>query len=527
MRIMRGYRFLKKSELLSLFVDVGRALTTQPLDIKEKHFSKCIFGEGIGQAEIVCRQYLLTRVLGRNMNCAMLYALGKPGSSVVYYIPPEWREFIRNKGFKVAKFRTVLLWKTVVGIMLAYGVLKIVMIVFNGIRASWDRSTEQIGRYVYFEGLTPGNLPQTCRDGRSHDIITWYMQWVGRDSNIDTLCHGVIGAERRAVDGVPVVPVSAPIPQLKSFGMLSRFMAWGVKATLIATWDFLCGRWWHALLLKEAVLAAQVRMQNPELVAKHYLFHESGHTYRPLWTYEAERRGAQITFYFYSANCESIARTEEVQPILPGYQAMNWPHYLVWNEIQADFVRRAVGETSKTSIVGPIWFHCSTSEMPAFSGVGVAVFDVTPVRSSYYQTLGVPFEYRVPNNCIQFLQDIQQVTKDASCNMLWKRKRKIGSLAHPRYRFFAERLADFDNVITVDPDISPNRVIEASTLVISAPFTTTAIIARELGKPSCYYDPTGLIRKDDRAAYGIEVLIGPEELTRWLKTHAAKIVMAC
>jgi polysaccharide biosynthesis PFTS motif protein len=101
--------------------------------------------------------------------------------------------------------------------------------------------------------------------------------------------------------------------------------------------------------------------------------------------------------------------------------------------------------------------------------------------------------------------------------MLWKRKRKIGSIAHPRYRIFAERLSEAENVIIVDPDISANRVIEASSLVISMPFTSTALIARELGKPSCYYDPTGLVQKDDRAAHGIEIISGPEELKEWLK----------
>ena len=155
--------------------------------------------------------------------------------------------------------------------------------------------------------------------------------------------------------------------------------------------------------------------------------------------------------------------------------------------------------------------------MPSFSGRGVAVFDVTPHRSSRYRTLGADFEFYVPKTCIQFLHDIQQVTKDAGYVMLWKRKRKIGSIAHPRYRFFAERLSESENVITVDPDISAYQVIEASTLVISMPFTSTALIARELGKPSCYYDSTGLVQQDDRAAHGIEIIRGSEELTRWLK----------
>jgi len=48
------------------------------------------------------------------------------------------------------------------------------------------------------------------------------------------------------------------------------------------------------------------------------------------------------------------------------------------------------------------------------------------------------------------------------------------------------------------------------------PFTSTALIARELGKPSIYYDPFGICEKDDRAAHGIPILSGQKELQDWL-----------
>ena len=520
MRIMRGYRFLKVSKSLNRIIDIKRAMTTQPLEMKEEQFSKYILRDSITQAEVICRQYLLTRVAGLNMNRALLYALGKPGSPVAYYLPPEWRKIIRKQGFKIAAFRMALLWNAFIGMMLAYGVLIIAKIIINGMKAAYIKSTQKLGRYVYFNALTPGNLPQPCRDGRSHDIITWYMKWPARVSNIDTLCHGVVGTKPRAVNGTPIVTILSPVRPLMRFGSLARFITWGIGASLSATWDFLRGRWWHALLLNQAAIAAQVRMQDPERLAKDYLFHNSDSIYRPLWTYEAERRGARITFYFYSTNNERFKRTEGYPPLTYGFQAMNWPHYLVWNESQADFVRRAVGDTVNISIVGQIWFATSVEEMPTFSGQGVAVFDITPTRSSLYQTLGLDFEFYVPGTCIPFLHDIQQVTKDAGYVMLWKRKRKLkneSSFAHPAYITFAETLSEAKNVIIVDPDISANRVIEASKLVISMPFTSTALIARELGKPSCYYDPTGLIQKDDRAAHGIEVISGPEELASWLK----------
>ena len=521
---MRGYRFLIDSNALNRIADVNRVLTTQRFDIKEEHFSKCIFEEGVGQAEIVIREYLLVLVAGLKLNRALLHALGKSGSSVVYNLPREWRKTVQKAGFKIVRLRAALLWNAYVGKMLVYGVLSIGKIIFHGIKSALKKSHQQLGTYIYFDNLSTGHLPQPCKDGRSHDIITWYMQWAGKESNIDTLCHGVVDSEPKVVNGTPVIALLAPIPTLTSLSALLRFLVWGIEASLIATWDFLRGRWWHAFLLGQAALAAQVRLQKPKRLAKEYLFNNSSFIYRPLWTYEAERRGARITFYYYSTNCENFKRTGGYLPLDYGYQAMNWPHYLVWDEYNADFVRRAVGETANISVVGPIWFHDSGEEIPAIGGRGVAVFDVTPYRESRYRVWGLDLEYFVPQTCLPFLSDIQKITNDAGYMMLWKRKRKIGSIAHPHYRRFAEHLGMAKNVLTVDPDISANRVIEASTAVISMPFTSTALIARELGKPSCYYDPSGMVQKDDRAAHGIDIIRGPKELTGWLKKYNGRSI---
>jgi polysaccharide biosynthesis PFTS motif protein len=100
--------------------------------------------------------------------------------------------------------------------------------------------------------------------------------------------------------------------------------------------------------------------------------------------------------------------------------------------------------------------------------------------------------------------------------MLWKRKRNIGRIAHPFYRHLADQLANNSHVMLVDPEISAIRVVESSVAVISMPFTSTALIAKEMGKPSIYYDPTGLLQKDDRAAHGIPILSTRDELDEWL-----------
>ena len=73
-----------------------------------------------------------------------------------------------------------------------------------------------------------------------------------------------------------------------------------------------------------------------------------------------------------------------------------------------------------------------------------------------------------------------------------------------------------DHFISISPDYSAVDLIKKCSAVISMPFTSTALIGKHLNIPSVYYDPFGLVMKDDRAAHGVPIIIGKEALTDWL-----------
>jgi polysaccharide biosynthesis PFTS motif protein len=68
----------------------------------------------------------------------------------------------------------------------------------------------------------------------------------------------------------------------------------------------------------------------------------------------------------------------------------------------------------------------------------------------------------------------------------------------------------------VEPVISATRVIDSSIAVISMPFTSTSIIADELGKTSIYYDHSELLERGDLASHGIPNISECNELEAWL-----------
>jgi len=515
-QVIRGYKHLKESNRLGLISSVKETLTNTRISQIEKNTSKRIFGAGLHDRELIIRQYLLMRLGGLNLNRALLYSLGNQNSSVIYPLPPAWRCVLREYGFKVPKVRTKLIWQAYVFLFFVNGLLYLVRQSLSNFKSIISRSERKfLGEYIYFDGIVEGCLPQASKDGISHDLLSWYLQWPGRIKDIDTLCHSVSTTREIELNSIQVTSIPSPILPLSKLTSVFFYFAWSIIVTLHAIYDFFLGHWWNIVLLKESSIAAIVRIEQPERLAREYLFNNSNWIYRPLWTYEAEKAGSKITFYFYSTNCESFKLADNYPNITYGWQAMNWPHYLVWDDYQKDFVNRAVGESAKVSIVGSIWFNTSSLKIPKLESKAIAIFDVTPFRTAHYVTMGAEIEFYTPDVCEKFLEDIQELASTLGYQVLWKRKRKIGMLAHPEAIYFNECYSNVANVMSIDSDISAYRVIESADIVVSMPYTSTAILARELGKPSCFYDPLGVIQQGDRAAHGIEVLSGKECLGNW------------
>lgn len=515
-RTLRGHTVLRKSHSLSRVPETKASLSATPC--ASGPWSKLLLGAAADRGELVVRQYLLARIGGLNLNKALLYACAKAGGSVSYPLPPAWRKLLGERGFKIAAVRCALMWHVFIALSWVRGISHIGASVARGVSEMIRPRRGALGRHVFFDALAAGNLPQPCADGRSHDIVTWYRQWSRTAPRIETFCHTVPGAAPQVHGDALVVSVPSALVPISSPQTLLQYCSWGIAAGLLALLNMLRGRWWYALLLAEASAAAIARFHRPDDLAREYLFHNSSWVYRPLWTYEAERHGSRITFYFYSTNVEPFKRVDGNAAPSYGLQSMTWPHYLVWNEHQADFLRHAAAPVSAAaiSVVGPIWFHTSGQELQALPPNSVAVFDVQPVRDALYKTVGADFDYYRPHTAIQFLSDVYESLQDCACTLALKRKRNIGRLIHPKYRRFLDMLGRRDNFIAVDSDVAALRLIENCIAVISMPFTSTALLGAALGKPSVYYDPSGMCQKDDRAAHGIDILCGKDELRAWL-----------
>ena len=514
---MRGYRNLKKSGRSDIILKIKRELTNTNLEIDHRYFSTILFGSGLVYAEIVLRQYLLLRIGGINLNRALLLAAGKNDGKVIFTLPPQWIKVIEKNGFKVNLVASNILWAGYTLLAYFYGLLIIGKIYISSlISKRLPPRRETLSSYVYFHGLSVNNIPHVSSNSNSYDIISWYTQWQGKRPEINEIHHSVRNVPCKSINGFKIVTRSGPLPALSSFREFSSYLKWALKALAITTFTTLRGSWWHAFILNQAAIGAQARIVSSDLLAREYLFHHSGMFFKPLWTYEVENRGLNVSLYFYSTNSEGIKRSEGLALIHYGWEAMNWSRYLVWDDGQADFIRRVIGEYNNIEIVGPIWFSDSNLGIPNLPAKSAAVFDVQPMRDSYYQTLTHLSDYYTPQIANQFLMDIKDVLAKFGFYMAHKRKRDIGRLVHPHYGNTIRHLEKLKSYHSINYDIAAESLIKECEIVISIPFTSTAIIGIKANKPSVYYDPLCIIRKDDPAAHGIEILSGINELESWI-----------
>ena len=510
---LRGYRYLQRDGKQSLIYDINGALRACKLVIPNERFSKAIFGAAFENAELVVRQ----RLSGREgiVTRALLFAAGQKESRVTLPLPSELLQEVESFGFLTNRFESFLSLYLRALKDLFFGSLQIIINLKNNF-SFLKRSVLPVENFIYFCDLVHTNLPQPVGNKHSYCVINWYLQWQGKPKDLHVIAHGVAGYSDSHIGDTRLIYRRSPLPDLVGALSFMRYVFWAIKAISISAYDLLFGHWWHAMLLREASFAALVRCGDKRMLARQYFFHNS-RPYEPLWTYELQGHGSEAIHYWYSTNSETLMKPNGSRPLNTHYSLSNWPRHLVWDEAQANFVRHCQENGSIIEVIGPIWFQDNGRDLPKFSSPVVAVFDVQPVRDSLFGSLAPYSDFHTPQNSIAFLNDIFAETLANNFSVIVKPKRGIGSQLHPRYREFLKSSTSCRRIYVVDSGISAFRVIERADAVISLPFTSTAMIAKSLGKPSVYFDPSGTQVLNKISARGLEVLCNRLELRHWIE----------
>lgn len=509
---MRGYRMLKDTGKLKVIEDVLTDIAITEIPQKRFPFHTWFFGASADHLNIAIRQYLYIRIITGRFPKAFYRCFSVPYLKLAFPLPKPWQAMISDKYMPVAHFRSTLLWYSFLFLIWGYGVLQCALTIW---RILTERSHSMTGSHIHLCHITAHQFPKHIPNGQSYDFISWLIKNEDEKA-FEFITHQAADYTEDHAGPLKCFyqPKAISIPE----GVIPRiqFTVWLIFAILYSFIALLCGRWASVLFLSEAVQARAARGCQRTQIAETYFLNNSALTFRPLWTYEIVKLGARLEMYFYSTNCEPFKRPWGY-PIRPEHHLLNWPSYMVWDEYQAQFIKDLVGEAPNIKICGPVWFGEDAATLPKFNTPTVAVFDVPPVRASFFFTIGLEFEYYHPSTVTKFVSDCEFISQEIDMPFLWKQKRDRGKFNHPTYSNITYTTNQLKNMIMIEPKISAHRVIAEASVVVSAPFTSTAYIAREMGRPSCYYDARGELFPDDKGAHGIPIIQNRDALLSWVQ----------
>ena len=280
--------------------------------------------------------------------------------------------------------------------------------------------------------------------------------------------------------------------------------------------------WKYPYFFSDCLLAYTVKNLRKNDLANNYFFNQSSHIYRPYWTYIAEKKKCNIIFYFYSTNIIELCSKNMNIPDYLGWKSINWSNFYFWNNNQKDYIKRFV-KSCNYKITGPINFIPTIKGNNInIDGKYILVFDIRPSRLRLYSFLGKPFDFYTSSNTIKFINDIYNLTKKYKIKIVIKQKRFIvggNKLEDPTYFNFLKKISENSDVIVHYGSEGDGlyEIIKKSLITISMPYTSTAIISKEINSNTVYYDPTGILRNDDFITNNILTLNSKDNLIEYFK----------
>lgn len=470
--------------------------------------------------------YLLTS-FAFNRAIASYYA---SGSNFVFPLDKEWQNIFIEYGIEINQNACSFLWEGYRVILIIKSFISYFKFLFTSVLEKLKHSKKVSSKNnnfinVYFYDISDRNLPSLNNGISEKNIVTWYKKNVINDDKINII-HNV-----KNFNHINDFNLDYALTYSKNLFFKPHIFA-ELKNLF----------WWSNLLLKniinpsftlsllvnfnEILKAKRVEDLSSNLELNAVVFNNSIGSIKPLWAVVLERSDVRIDYCFYACNAEPV----DIEGNLPidGFWAIaTWENCYVVDQYQKNQLENQLMHKSTKIIfeTTPWWTDVSIS-IPLTNKKTISLFDTILHNNLYIPASINQCGWYKSEVAILYLQTILEVARELDIIVLYKIKRirdkKIRNKEH--WDYIQRALAEYkENIILINDKISAERLIQGTDITVSKPLSTTAIIAKNIKKPSIFFDPTRMISGSDPALRSIPILSNKEELKSYIiKTLATR-----
>jgi polysaccharide biosynthesis PFTS motif protein len=471
---------------------------------------------------------LLFNSLYFNRAISFFYA---KNSLFVFPIKKEWKHIYKNHGIKINEPASSILWELFMFTLTVKKFLDFTRSLLLGIKL-FENESIRAGQNlklnsIYFRDLGISNIGDNVKVHKDRNFVNWYLQNIANE-NFTCVYHNVFDLKNSELTSEYRMSFYRIYHKELFFEKTLKNCAKNIGSAIVFIFKICLNRDDIVLALfnlKGCIDSANA-ISNAEFInLKTVVFNNSIGSIKPLWATALERRNVFIDYCFYSSSSEpSDERNYKKSDGL--LILSSWSNYVVFDELQKQDLEEQL-LFHGTVQIAPIlpWWSDIEFDIPELDKPTIALFDTALHNQIYLRGTLNQFGWDSPEIALTFLRNILEIAEENNLKIYYKNKRPRPNKMRNNEHFYGVRslLAKYKkSVFLIDDRVAPVRVIANSFLTISKPLSTTAIIAKSLGKPSVYFDPTGKIRPSDPACRGCKVFSSKQELNKYIQSLSIK-----
>lgn len=445
---------------------------------------------------LLCKKFLFQKILDQNLiliKKSIMIGRAKKEEKIIVPIPRNWACFLKGRKANISSYYYFFFLKE-----LTFNTLRGVKEIFKLIKY---KTNEEIfnSNYLLILSFPEKSLIQP-KGGFT------FINYLRKKSNNKIVNYQITNKKNSADFNLKEYPFFS-IPPKNRLKFLNNSLFILFNAIL----NGLKGKWYFCYLLPEIIKLAYYNLL--ENKPKEIIFSQSSFIYRPIWT--AFSKNSSLLYYS-TNNINYVFSDLTNTGFYPGFKTMSWDKYYTFSNSHGVFLEKLGIKKNKILIEkNCIPLTDSNKKISIPKGFNVAIFSLEPFSDEYLSSIGRPLVFNNLNISKKIISDTLLWCQKNKANLIFKRKKNLDDKRINKvYDTFLKSLQN--KIFFVDEDISVTKICKKVDCIISQPFTSTALFAREVNKPSIYYDSTHLFKKNQDASDGIELLQGKKQLYSWL-----------
>ena len=298
-----------------------------------------------------------------------------------------------------------------------------------------------------------------------------------------------------------------------------------LKILLLTTYNLFLGclslllfRWQTLYTIDDYMLMLLIKNTKKEYIPKNYFFCFQGTHYRPIWTWEAEKKGVKIIQFHNSSSLE---------PSIDGkyhdgtYMCLStWPEIIPFNKAFAPIIKSRLNFNSFVYNTPTIQiFDDKLDEMDKLKPL-IGIFDITPIKKEAHIGFSHNVEYfnhmhmskqkyyeDFYLNCIEAVERVNGI--------LITKPKKVSQKTDTFYLELLNKLELTGKLKIISSEVSPYKVMDHCMMCIVQPFTSPCYYNDYTGE-LCVYDPANILPKNHENLLGRRLIHDKHELSSWV-----------